>query len=180
VKLAIKSSEIIFFLLDARAGLTALDTHFAKWIRKCSGKLAAEEKVNGINKSREIYCLANKTEGIQLSNKVIDSLIDINSLGFGEAIPISSAHGDGMSDLVSIILQSAERRNISSSDSSSLKNSNDIKIENVPYLLNNCIRTSWPTSIDITNAIENSNNNNNSIDSPSLDSPSHFDDDNNL
>jgi GTP-binding protein len=86
--------------------------------------------VNGINKSREIYCLANKTEGIQLSNKVIDSLIDINSLGFGEAIPISSAHGDGMSDLVSIILQSAERRNISSSDSSSLKNSNDIKIEN--------------------------------------------------
>lgn len=43
---------------------------------------------------------------------MLDSLCDALSLGFGEPIPISSAHGDGMADLVGLLYAAAERRGI--------------------------------------------------------------------
>lgn len=49
VKYAVASADIILFVIDAKVGMTALDSHFASWLRKSMGKITAEENKLGNN-----------------------------------------------------------------------------------------------------------------------------------
>ncbi|MEQ8357104.1 MAG: ribosome biogenesis GTPase Der [Kiloniellaceae bacterium] len=77
---ALADADLALLVIDARAGITALDEHFARWLRR-SGKPVA--------------LVANKCEG----RLVETGLGDAYSLGLGQAIPLSAEHGLGMSDL---------------------------------------------------------------------------------
>jgi GTP-binding protein len=68
------------FVIDARAGVTPLDRHFADMLR-AAGK--------------PIVLVANKSE----SRAGIAGATEAWELGLGEPIPISAEHGDGLGDL---------------------------------------------------------------------------------
>jgi GTP-binding protein len=77
---AIDQADIIFFMIDARAGATPVDHAFADVARK-SGK--------------PIVLIANKSEATAGEAGRLEAY----ALGLGEPIPISAEHDEGMSDL---------------------------------------------------------------------------------
>ena len=77
---ALETADVVLFLIDARAGLTALDSHFARWLRR---------------QDLPIILVANKCEG----QAAEAGLAEAHGLGFGEPVPLSAEHGLGLSDL---------------------------------------------------------------------------------
>jgi GTPase len=77
---AIEQADAIFFMIDARIGITPTDRYFAQLVRR-SGK--------------PIMLLANKAEGKQGNEGAIEAY----SLGLGDPIPLSAEHGDGVGEL---------------------------------------------------------------------------------
>ncbi|TAJ25717.1 MAG: ribosome biogenesis GTPase Der [Reyranella sp.] len=77
---AIESSDVVLFLIDARAGILPLDQAFAGWLRKQKAK---------------VILVANKCEGRAGQQGLAES----HGLGLGEPIPFSAEHGEGLSDL---------------------------------------------------------------------------------
>ncbi len=86
---ALEEADITFFLVDARAGVTPLDEHFASLLRKSSAT---------------VHLLANKCEGRAGQS----GLHECYRLGLGEPIPVSAEHGDGMSDLYTVVSDAME------------------------------------------------------------------------
>ena len=84
-RLAIDEADVILFLLDARGGLTAADRDIARELR-ASG--------------RKVFLVANKAEGMQPAL----AAAEFHALGMGEPLAISAAHGEGVSDLVDVVL----------------------------------------------------------------------------
>jgi len=82
---AIAEADAIIFLTDAKAGLTPADREVAELLYR-SGKpvVVAVNKVDNIKRQEDIY--------------------DFYSLGFGEPIGISGAHGIGIGDLLDAVL----------------------------------------------------------------------------
>jgi GTP-binding protein len=77
---ALERAQVVLLVIDARAGITPEDETIARELRKAG---------------KPILLLANKCDGPTLPA----SLDEAVSLGFGEPLPISAAHGDGMMDL---------------------------------------------------------------------------------
>ncbi len=77
---AIRTAEIVLFVIDARSGPIPADSHFAEIVRR-SGK--------------PVILLANKAEG----RLGAEGAWEAYSLGFGDPVPISAEHGEGMADL---------------------------------------------------------------------------------
>ncbi len=77
---AIETADAVLFVIDARAGVTPLDAHFAAVARKTT---------------RPVILLANKAEGRAGEGGLYDAF----SLGLGEPIAISAEHGEGLADL---------------------------------------------------------------------------------
>ncbi len=77
---AIADADACLFVIDARAGITPLDAHFAGLLRQ-SGK--------------PVILVANKAEGRAGESGVLEAY----SLGIGEPLPVSAEHGEGMGDL---------------------------------------------------------------------------------
>jgi GTP-binding protein len=77
---ALSTCDAILFLIDARAGVTAADRHFADALRRVD---------------KPILLVANKAEGAAGRGGVLDAY----ELGLGEPIPLSAEHGEGTSDL---------------------------------------------------------------------------------
>ena len=86
----ISSVDHVLFVIDARAGLTSVDEHFAQWIRK-TGK--------------DVTILANKHEG----NAAFPGYLEAFSLGMGEPLSISAEHGLGMSELFELFAEWVEK-----------------------------------------------------------------------
>jgi GTP-binding protein len=82
---AIEEADVALLLIDARAGVTPLDQHFAAWLRK--GKTP-------------IILLANKCEG----RAGMPGLYEAFELGLGDPVPISAEHGEGLADLFEALL----------------------------------------------------------------------------
>jgi len=82
---AIAEADISLFLMDARAGVTPLDSHFAELLRK-GGK--------------PVVLVANKAEG----RAGEAGMLEAYSLGLGEPVAISAEHGEGMVDLQEAII----------------------------------------------------------------------------
>jgi GTP-binding protein len=81
---AIAGADLVLFLIDARAGITPVDEHFAAALR-ASG--------------RPVVLVANKTESRAADSGVLEAY----ALGFGDPIPVSAEHGIGMPDLYDAI-----------------------------------------------------------------------------
>jgi GTP-binding protein len=82
---AIAAADLVLFVIDARAGVTAADSAFARIARQ-SGK--------------PVVLVANKAEGRQGTDGVLDAF----SLGLGAPIAISAEHGEGIGDLAADIV----------------------------------------------------------------------------
>ena len=83
---AIAEADLVLFMVDARAGVTPLDEHFAALAR-------ASDK--------PLILVANKAEGRASDTGYYEAF----SLGFGEPVAISAEHGLGMPDLYEAILE---------------------------------------------------------------------------
>lgn len=82
---ALADSDVALFLIDARSGLTPMDRHFAQWLRRGE---------------TPVILVANKCEGRAAQGGLYEAF----ELGFGDPIPLSAAHGEGMADLVEALL----------------------------------------------------------------------------
>jgi GTPase len=80
-ELAIEEADVIVFMADAKSGITTTDQEIAQILFK-SGKpvVLAVNKVDNIQRQEDIY--------------------EFYSLGFGEPVGISGAHGIGIGDLL--------------------------------------------------------------------------------
>ena len=83
---AIADADLILFLVDARAGVTPADAHFADLVRR-SGK--------------PTILVANKSEGRDGLTRAMEAF----SLGLGDPVPISAEHGEGLADLYAEIAE---------------------------------------------------------------------------
>ncbi len=84
-RLAIDEADAVIFIADGRAGLTAHDREIADLLRR-SGRPA--------------MLAVNKLEGMKYDVAVAE----FHELGLGEPHPISSAHGDGVEELIDLAL----------------------------------------------------------------------------
>jgi GTP-binding protein len=82
---ALRASELVLFLIDAREGVTAADQEFARLVR-ASGRPA--------------ILVANKCEG----RKGVDGFYEAFELGLGEPVAISAEHGEGIGELLRDVL----------------------------------------------------------------------------
>ncbi len=78
--IAVQDADISFFVIDARAGVVPADKSFASMLRKAGKK---------------VVLVANKVEG----NKGDSGYYEAFGMGFGDPIPVSAEHGEGMIDL---------------------------------------------------------------------------------
>jgi GTP-binding protein len=84
--LAIDEADVIVFLVDGRQGLTPQDKVIADRLRRSE---------------RPVFLAVNKTEGM---NRAVASA-EFHELGLGDPLSISSAHGEGVRDLVNLVLE---------------------------------------------------------------------------
>ncbi len=83
-ELAVAQADIVLFVIDARDGVVPLDELFAAVLRHAD---------------KPVILLANKTEGRAGDAGALEAY----NLGFGEPIPISAEHGEGLSDLFAAV-----------------------------------------------------------------------------
>ncbi|MCZ8326164.1 MAG: ribosome biogenesis GTPase Der [Sphingomonadaceae bacterium] len=90
---ALAGGDVALFVIDARAGLTPLDEEIARHLRQCDVP---------------VVLVANKAEG-----KAGDhGLFEAFSLGFGDPVPLSAEHGQGMADLFEALLPHLNERQL--------------------------------------------------------------------
>ncbi len=82
---AVAESDVVIFVVDARAGLSAQDHDIAKYLRRIG---------------KPCLLVANKSEGMR---EGIQSG-EFYELGLGDVLSISAAHGQGVRDLVELAL----------------------------------------------------------------------------
>ncbi len=86
---AVDEGDAIIFLVDGRAGLTPQDRIIAERLRRTG---------------RPLHLAVNKTEGMPSQN----AIAEFHELGLGQPMPISGAHGEGIGELVDIVLADFE------------------------------------------------------------------------
>lgn len=82
---AIAEADALLFLVDGRAGLTPHDEQIAARLRRTG---------------RPVHLVVNKSEGM---NRGLVAA-DFHALGLGDPLPVSAAHGDGIGQLVELVL----------------------------------------------------------------------------
>ncbi len=83
---AIEMADAIFFMIDARVGLTPTDRYFADLVRRAG---------------KPVIVLANKAEG-----KIGESgAYEAFGLGLGDPVALSAEHGEGLSSLYEALIE---------------------------------------------------------------------------
>ncbi len=83
---AVAEADVVIFLVDVRAGLSAQDHDIAKYLRRLG---------------KRCVLVANKAEGMKEGAQ----LGEFFELGLGQVYPISAAHGQGIRSLVELALE---------------------------------------------------------------------------
>ena len=84
-EVSLQGADIALFVIDARAGVTPLDEEIARWLRA---------------QDVPVVMVANKAEG-----KAGDhGLYEAFALGFGDPVPLSAEHGQGLGDLFEALM----------------------------------------------------------------------------
>lgn len=86
-EIAIMESDVIVFVVDSRAGLTAGDIEIAGILRKAD---------------KPVVLVANKVEQFETQR----DYLDFYSLGLGDPIPVSAAQGMNTGDMMDAVVQS--------------------------------------------------------------------------
>ncbi|MEO7106050.1 MAG: ribosome biogenesis GTPase Der [Rhodoferax sp.] len=82
---AVAEADVVMFVVDARAGLSAQDYEIGKYLRKLG---------------KPCILVANKSEGMTAGTQ----LGEFFELGLGEVFPVSAAHGQGIKPLLDLAL----------------------------------------------------------------------------
>ena len=82
---AVAECDAVLFLVDGREGLTPEDRDIAVSLRKTG---------------RPLWLVVNKAEG--RSREAVAA--EFHALGLGDPLPVSAAHGDGVAELVELVL----------------------------------------------------------------------------
>lgn len=85
-QLAIEEADLIIFVVDGKEGLTAADADVAEVLR---------------TSRKPLFVAVNKTES---KDRQFDA-VEFWNLGLGEPFPISAYHGDGVGDLLDLIVE---------------------------------------------------------------------------
>jgi GTP-binding protein len=80
---AVDEADLVLFVVDAREGVTALDTEIARILRRCG---------------RPVVLVANKVEAGSAA-----WLGDLYRLGFGEPLAVSAEHGRGVAEMLEAV-----------------------------------------------------------------------------
>ena len=81
---AVEEADLVLYVVDARAGVTALDAEIARVLRRSE---------------RPVVLAANKVDaGGQES-----ALAELYGVGFGEPVPVSAEHGRGVAELLEVL-----------------------------------------------------------------------------
>lgn len=83
---AVAESDVVIFVVDARAGLSAQDHEIAGYLRRLG---------------KPTLLVANKAEGMKEGAQ----LVEFFELGLGEVIPVSGAHGQGVRSMLDVALE---------------------------------------------------------------------------
>jgi GTPase len=81
---AVEESDLVLFVVDARAGITTLDDELARMLRRSR---------------RPVLLVANKVDGGGMES----ALAELYRLGFGDPLPVSSEHGRGVAEMLEIV-----------------------------------------------------------------------------
>ena len=85
---ALAAADVALLVVDTRAGVTALDRHFANWLRRAG---------------KPVILVANKAEGAAFSGA-----FEAFDLGLGDPVPISAEHGEGLNALFAALTPLAD------------------------------------------------------------------------
>ncbi|MCA3575177.1 MAG: ribosome biogenesis GTPase Der [Aestuariivirga sp.] len=88
---AVDQSDVVLFVIDARAGVTPTDREFAGRVRR---------------RGKPVILVANKAEGRGHEAALMEAF----ELGFGAALPISAEHGEGLEQLYDALLPYTEEK----------------------------------------------------------------------
>jgi GTPase len=83
---AVAESDVVLFVVDARAGLSGQDHEIAQYLRRLG---------------KPTLLVANKAEGMKEGLQ----LVEFFELGLGEVLPVSSAHGQGIRGMLEAALE---------------------------------------------------------------------------
>ncbi|WP_428545975.1 ribosome biogenesis GTPase Der [Profundibacter sp.] len=86
---AVDMADICLFMIDARTGVTPTDEFFAGLLRK---------------RAKHVILAANKAEGRAGESGVLEAY----ALGLGDPLRLSAEHGEGMSDLLALLMPLAD------------------------------------------------------------------------
>jgi GTP-binding protein len=78
---AVAEADVVVFVVDARAGVSAQDHDIANYLRRLS---------------KPCLLVANKAEGMKEGAQ----LVEFYELGLGEVLPVSASHGQGIRSMV--------------------------------------------------------------------------------
>ncbi len=106
---AVEDADVALFMVDARSGLVPLDEEIARWLRATD---------------TPVVLVANKAEGRAGETGVIEAM----ALGFGDPIPLSAEHGEGVVDLFEALRPYVDREDDEAEDE-------DPDAENAPLKL---------------------------------------------
>lgn len=87
---AVDAADVALFVIDSRAGLVPLDEEIGRWLR---------------GSTTPVVLLANKAEGRSGEAGINEAY----ALGFGDPIPFSAEHGEGLVDLFEQLRPHIER-----------------------------------------------------------------------
>ncbi len=95
-KIAIAEADVILFITDGEAGMTAPDLEVANILRR------SQKKMEDGSFFPPIFVVVNKCE----SKERRDAATQFYELGLGDPIPISALHGTGTGDLLDALVES--------------------------------------------------------------------------
>jgi GTPase len=87
---AVEEADLVLFVVDARAGLTTLDSEIARSLRRSA---------------RPVVLVANKVDAGGMET----ALAELYRLGFGEPVPVSAEHGRGVAEMLEVVRARAPR-----------------------------------------------------------------------
>jgi GTP-binding protein len=93
-EVAMLEASVIIFLVEARAGITALDEEIATILRK---------------KNKPVIVVVNKVDNLQKQN---DDLYEFWGLGFDDMIPVSAEHKINLGDMLDSVIGHIEKLEI--------------------------------------------------------------------
>ena len=107
---AVDLADICLFVIDARAGVTPTDEVFADILRR---------------RSAHVILAANKAEGRAAEGGVLEAY----ALGLGEPLRISAEHGEGMGDLLGVLMPLAEAFGARAAAEAALQPETDVDVD---------------------------------------------------